>query len=440
MWSKPGLQGLSLLVATLLVASHTRAAWAQSQGWAPVLEQPDSTQRAGSTPAAPADTRKPATSRRQQPKPFWTGPVRDHPSFPSDQTPQNYRWKAQPQPKTQNAQTGWTSQPANGTSGKAGGGFPRWERLNTDNNQANRVVWRRVSPDEPELVPMDPDIAKAQITLPPAPALQSLNRSIAFNDHTPGPDLAWKVPQGFRWSEQWFLDFSLAGANTRPPKSSFWAWNNGDAVGELHVRMIQQQNWSFGVNATFRSVYQGTGAAGGTTAIGDGFATGFRLDYALSKTAGLALGAEQLIQYDSTNDSGRNIYLVGSQGWWLGGRAGSFPLLAGTVGFGTGRFSRNTNLQFACTNSITGSLDVIQGISYPLCWSPIGSAALLVNESWSIFSEYNSEDWLAGVSLSANNGFPLRLSWGLLLGNAGTSYNYVGDSNLRWFFRASIGL
>jgi hypothetical protein len=64
----------------------------------------------------------------------------------------------------------------------------------------------------------------------------------------------------------------------------------------------------------------------------------------------------------------------------------------------------------------------------------------LVNQNWSVFSEYNSEDWLAGVSLSANNGFPLRLSWGVLLGNVGTNYNYVGDSNLRWFFRASIGL
>jgi hypothetical protein len=439
-WSKPGLQGLTLLVATILLASHTRTAWAQSPGRAPVLEQPGSTQRDVGTPTAPANTWTPATSVRQLPKPVWTGPVRDHPSFSGAQAPQNPRWAAQSQPNTQNPRTGWTSQPENGSSGKAGVAFPRWEPLNTKNNQANRVVWKLVSPDEPELVPMDPAIAKAQITLPPAPALQSLNRSIAFNEHTPGPDLAWKVPQGFRWSEQWFFDFSVAGANTRPPNSSFWGWNNGDAVGELHVRMIQQQNWSFGVNATFRSVYQGTSAAGGTTAIGDGFATGFRLDYALSNTAGLALGAEQLIQYDSTNDSGRNIYLVGSQGWWLGGRAGRFPLLAGTVGFGTGRFSRNTNLQFACTDSITGSLDVNQGISYPLCWSPIGSAALLVNESWSIFSEYNSEDWLAGVSLSANNGFPLRLSWGLLLGNVGTSYSYVGDSNLRWFFRASIGL
>jgi hypothetical protein len=82
---------------------------------------------------------------------------------------------------------------------------------------------------------MDPAIAKAQTPLPPMPALQSLNRSIAFNDRPPGQDLAWEVPLGFRWSEQWFLYFSLTAANTRPPNSSFWALNNGYALADLHV-------------------------------------------------------------------------------------------------------------------------------------------------------------------------------------------------------------
>ncbi len=386
MCSKQGLQGLTLLVATLLLTSHTRAAWAQSQGWAPVLEQPDSTQRVGSTPAAPANTWKPAGSGRQQHKPVWTGPVRDQPSF----------------------------------------------------NKSNRVVWKLVSPDEPELVPMDPAIAKAQIPLPPVPALQSLNRSLAFGDGSPGPDLAWKVPQGFRWSEEWFLDVSVAGANTRPPNSQFFAWNNGDAVGDIHVRVFQQERWTFGLNASLRSVYQGSNAAGGTTAIGDGFATGFRFDYALSQSSGIAIGAEQLIQYDSNNDSGRNLYLVGSKGWWLGGRGGKFPLLVGTAGVGTGRLGDNKNLQFGCINQVNASIDVSK--SYPLCWSPIASASILLNQYWSILSEYNSQDVLAGISVSGNDGFPIRLTWGVLLGNAGTNYNYVGDSGLRWFFRGSIGL
>lgn len=315
----------------------------------------------------------------------------------------------------------------------------RWETLPSSSPTSTSVSWQRLPFEAPEFVPIDPKVAAAKVPLPPAPALQSLNRSIAFNDGTPGPDLAWKVPQGFRWSEQWFADFSVLGANTRPPNSNFWAWNNGDATGEVHLRVLQENNWTFGLNATFRSVYQGSNYAGGTTGIGDGFATGFRLDYALSPSSGVALGAEQLIQYDSTNDSGRNLYFVGSKGWWLGGKPGVFPLIVGTAGFGTGRLGDNPSLQFACSSSVAGITDTSTKTSSPLCWSPIGSTAFLFNPNWSIFSEYNSQDWLAGLSLSANNGFPMRLSWGILLGNSGTNYNYVGTENLRWFFRASLG-
>ena len=316
----------------------------------------------------------------------------------------------------------------------------QWQSIQSSSANRSPIIWTTLPKgltDENIISSINKPTA---IPLPPEPKLQALNRSISFASDGPGPDLAWKVPQGFRWSEDWFVDASILGANTRPPNSSFWAWNNGDAAGEVHLRVYQQQNWSFGVNATFRSVYQGSSLAGGTTSIGDGFATGFRLDYALSKSSGIAIGAEQLIQYDSTNDSGRNLYLVGSKGWWLGGYAGSFPLLIGTAGVGTGRLGDNPSLQFACTTSIAGITDVSSGTSSPLCWSPIGSAAMLLNNNWSVFTEYNSQDWLAGLSLSMNDSFPIRISWGVLLGNAGTNYNYVGNDNLRWFFRASIGL
>ena len=304
----------------------------------------------------------------------------------------------------------------------------------------NTIVWQPVAPGEPELpslAPLNPAVVAASLPLPPPPKLQSLNRSLAFSDRLPGPDLAWKVPQGFRWSEHWFIDASLLGASTRPANSNFWAWNNGDAAAELHIRVFQQERWSFGLNATFRSVYQGSNFAGGTTQIGEGFATGFRLDYALSPTSGLALGAEQLIQYDDQNDTGRNLYLVASKGWWLGGKAGGFPLLVGTAGIGTGRLGDNNSLQFACINGADAAIGV--GQNNPLCWSPVGSAALVFNPWWSIFSEYNSQDWLAGVSLSAIASIPVRLSWGVLLANKGTNYQYVGNDQLRWFFRTSIG-
>ena len=47
-----------------------------------------------------------------------------------------------------------------------------------------------------------------------------------------------------------------------------------------------------------RSVYKGN-MAGGTTAIGEGLSSGFRWDYEISENSGIAIGAEQLIHFDS---------------------------------------------------------------------------------------------------------------------------------------------
>ena len=340
-------------------------------------------------------------------------------SQPDSKKTEALQWQPLPAKPTQTPRLVWTA-------------IPR----PTDPEEAKTVVWQALPPGAPDIEPTTPAVI-AQPLLPPAPAIQTFNRSVAFNDRTPGPDVAWKVPQGFRWSENWFIDFSILGASTRPENSNFWAWNNGDATGEIHARVYQGKNWTFGINATFRSVYQGSNFAGGTTQVGDGFATGFRLDYALSDTSGIALGAEQLIQYDSNNDTGRNLYLVGSKGWWLGGRKGGFPLAIGTIGVGTGRFGDNTSYQFGCTNNINSSIDATQ--SLPLCWSPIASAAFVFNENISLFSEYNSQDIVAGISTSLNNSFPVRLSWGVIVGNKGVDYQYVGNDNLRWFFRASLG-
>jgi hypothetical protein len=267
--------------------------------------------------------------------------------------------------------------------------------------------------------------------------LQSLNRSVAFSDGASGPDISWKIPQGFRWSNKWFLDASILGANINS-NSNFFAWNNGDAVGELHLRIFQQQNWTLGVNASIRSIYQGSAYSGGSTPIGDGFAMGFRIDHQLSPTSGIAIGGEQIAQFDSNNDTGRNFYIVASNGWWLGGRIGSFPLLIGTMGLGTGRLADNDSMQFGCTDLINSSIDARK--TFPLCWSPIASSALLFSKNWSLFAEYNSQDILSGLSANINDGFPVRLSWGVLLANKGTNYNYVGNQQLRWFFRASISL
>jgi hypothetical protein len=267
----------------------------------------------------------------------------------------------------------------------------------------------------------------------------SLNRSITYNKVGVGPDISWKVPLGLKWSDKWIADISTTGANIRPPNSSIFGWNGGDATAEVHVRLYRQENWSFGINTSFRSIYQGTNFEGGGTSIGEGFAGGVRFDYSIDKTSGIAIGGEQLIQFDSFNDSGRNMYVVATKVWGTNNDRDTYPKVVTTIGIGTGRFGDNKNYQFGCIDSIAGVTDASTGVSSALCWSPIGSAALLLKNNISIFGEYNSQDILVGLSANVNDGFPIRTSIGTLLANAGTNYNYVGNDNVRLFFRASIG-
>ena len=57
--------------------------------------------------------------------------------------------------------------------------------------------------------------------------------------------------------------------------------------------------------------------------IDDGLSSGFRIARSIGETGGIAFGAE-LIQWDDQTDTGRNLYLMASKGWWLGNKAQTF--------------------------------------------------------------------------------------------------------------------
>ena len=158
----------------------------------------------------------------------------------------------------------------------------------------------------------------------------------------------------------------------------------------------------------------------------------------MSDTLGIAFGAEQLFLYDNKTDTGRNIYLVLSKAWWIGGRPGRFPILIATGGIGSGSLALNSDIHLGCVD-VSGGAAISTTDYYPLCWGPVASAALVINPYLSILSEFNSDYILAGASLALSGTIPMRLTLGTLLADQGTNYEYVGADNLRWFFRASIG-
>ena len=97
---------------------------------------------------------------------------------------------------------------------------------------------------------------------------------------------------------------------------------------------------------------------------------GFRYDRSLTKTSGFAFGAEQLLHFDGKTDTGRNIYLTFTKGWWQNPEFKSypFPLMVTTFGLGTGKLAEG-NIKGFCSNLFGGSGTEIA--HQELCWAPI---------------------------------------------------------------------
>jgi len=314
-----------------------------------------------------------------------------------------------------------------------------WEPVETPSTAA--VAWQPVAEGEaalPQLAAAEPAPVQP-IPLPPPPRLYAFNRSLAFGDGLVGPDVSWRIPNGFRWTPHHWLDASVNGFSRRTGDQSFWAWNNGDAVATINANLINSGDWSFGINHSIRSVYQGSSAAGGTTAIGEGQSSGFRLAVALGPTSGLAIGGEQLVQWDSFTDTGRTLYLAYSKAWWLGAGADPYPLLVGTASLASGRFASDTTLRFGCIDTGANRTGTY-AIDNQLCWAPGGSLALVLNPQFSLFTEYNSVRWLVGASYAPIAEVPFRATWAVNLYNQLNVYG-VSDNPLpaTWSFRLSLG-
>lgn len=322
-----------------------------------------------------------------------------------------------------------------------------WEPIEM---KSSGVVWTPFEDNEDEKTPTAPNEPPGhsspmhRASLPPPPKLRALNRSIAYSDGMVGPDIGWQVPNGFRWSERWFGDVSVRAFSRRSKKNeeSFWAWNNGDGTALISLNLIQSGNWSIGLNSSFRSLYQGNQAAGGSTRVGEGFSSGFRISTEIGDTGGIAFGGEQILQWDDKTDTGRNFYLMATKGWRL--KSQDFPVFITNGGFGTGRFANqgannktpwiNPN-RFGCIYGVqnrSGSFSV----DNDLCWSPIGSAGVVFNESAGMFLEYWSGNANISASANLNQGIPIRLTFGLDF----LRKNEMRDpENMTWVFRASLG-
>ena len=302
-----------------------------------------------------------------------------------------------------------------------------WEKYFHE-KQLNYPSWEKLSIDE--IYKINHKLNKKR--------LNSLNRSIVINNRV-GPDISWLIPPGFSWNSKYKFDLNVRGHNSEipnPPNRNFLGWNNGDAVGLFSYQFLHLDKASFGINIGIRSLYQGDNVIGGDSKFGEGISGGFRYDYALSESSGLAFGAEQLIHFDSLTDTGRNIYITTSKGWW-GKNEDNFPLYIATAGFGTGRMAVGS-IKGLCSGILDGAGTEIR-TKRNLCWAPVFSLASVWNEKFSNFFEYNSRFFLLGTSYAPFQDIPLRGTFALMLSDHIDNYKLNSPEELNWVFNISVG-
>ena len=305
-----------------------------------------------------------------------------------------------------------------------------WEIFHFQNDKKN-PSWEKLELDDfDKLTNRKKSLNKKKLNI--------LNRSIVINNKV-GPDISWLIPPGFSWNSIYKFDLNVRGHNSEipnPPHRNFFGWNNGDAVGLFSYQFLHLNKASFGLNLGIRSLYQGDNAIGGQSKFGEGISGGFRYDYELSENSGFAFGGEQLIHFDSLTDTGRNIYLTASKGWWSS-EEDDFPLYVATAGIGTGRMAVGTVKGF-CSGILDGAGTEIR-TKRNLCWAPVFSIASVWNQNLSTFFEYNSRFFLLGTSLAPFEDIPIRGSLALMLSDHIDNYKLNNFEELNWVFNISLG-
>ena len=275
-----------------------------------------------------------------------------------------------------------------------------WIEINEYNEydfSPNQVIWDVLSKEESNFT--DEQLSE-QITLgpiqplviPPSP-LTALDRSISFADGFIGPDISWNIPNGLRWSQHWFGSASLRQQNRRNIDGTHYRRNGGEDVYIIHANILQTGSWSLGLNTTIQGGNSGQTGADNGSELGRSISSGFRIAKSISETAGVAFGGEQVFQWDNKTDTGRNLYLIATKGWWLGNQGNDYPLLIANGGFGTGRHANQDKwinpLRFACIEDFENR-NGTSAVDNDLCWSPIGSLSIIFNDYVSTFVEYRS--------------------------------------------------
>ena len=320
----------------------------------------------------------------------------------------------------------------------------RWRKINESKNQKN-IDWKILTKKEASELEKLVNNAKtlnsrskdrnleSDLNQNNFKSINSLNRSIVFNNKYVGPDISFLIPPGFAWNEKYKFDLSVRGHSRRKDGETFFSWNGGDAVSQNYFQFLNSEKYTFGLNYGIRSVYSGKGL-GGSSSIGEGQSLGFRWDYKLSEKSGFAIGGEQIIHFDGLTDTGRDFYITASKAF---SKNNNFPITIATGGIATGKMAEG-NIKGLCSDLFGGSGTEIEN-QRSLCWAPVFSLSKVYNHNLSTFFEYNSKWFLLGTSISPFREIPLRGTFAITLSDHIDNYKLKNFDNMKWVFRLSLG-
>ena len=269
--------------------------------------------------------------------------------------------------------------------------------------------WMGIDPNRPQ--PSTWQSGPADVNKPPSSGItqvRGVGRGFTVNGY-PYPDISIKLPNAFAQDQQFIFSGQLTGTNrTRPcnPQGGDWV---DCADGELFVELtpLRGANASLGLNWTLQSL---SSRNNGTSA-GSAQSIGFKGALNLTPTLAVAFGGEQIIQFDSNTDLGRNYYLLLSQAIPLS-RAEKPPVLVATAGIGSDFFGYGGNGTLGRTDCIGGSN--ISSKNYPqgtdCYWGVVGGLSLALNDRISFGVEWFGYGIGAGLSVRPFGDLPLTAS------------------------------
>ena len=207
-------------------------------------------------------------------------------------------------------------------------------------------------------------------------------------------DISNYVPNAFVEDPNKLFGLSLRGiSKTRFCKGKNFSQSCGDGVLDLDFKLFNNNKISIYPKINLQSL------SNRGTDFGEGFSLGMKFAKEFSPKLSVAIGGENIAHFDDSIDLGRNFYIVASTYLPLT-PSNKSNILFLTAGLGSDFYGYKGNgflFRTSClgNNTLTGTLDNPSSCS----WGPIASAALSLNNRFSIVGEWFGYSYGAGFAL-----------------------------------------